>query len=91
MLTLVTDNKKSGSETSKADELDDPVFDNEVVGYNGNPLDKASFDKTDCKCSFCQRDVDFDDARKDGIAMWLDATSFVCSTCTAPARASHSC
>lgn len=88
MLTLVTDSKKSGSETSKADELDDPVFDNEVVGFNGRPLDKASFDKTDCKCSFCQRDVDFDEARRDGIAMWLDAESFVCSTCTAPARAS---
>jgi len=56
----------------------------------GNPMSKEDFSKTDEKCSFCQCDVDYDDALEHsggathipGVGRWLGEHTFLCSTCT---------
>ena len=72
-----------------ADDLDDASV-RCVRDQFGNPMSKEDFSKTDEKCSFCQCDVDYDDALEHsggavhiaGVGRWLSEHTFLCSTCT---------
>ena len=74
-LTLVADNKNDSSEQSA-------VFSDEVEGFQGKPLTKAEFEKTDQECAFCGSNVDYEDARTGGIDRFISEYSFICTGCT---------
>jgi predicted glutamine amidotransferase len=78
LLSLAHDSKRNGSEVSRALPQ---KFDNELLDFRGDVIDAGEYAKTDQCCSFCQKDVDYNDALTGSIGKWLSTSALLCSTC----------
>lgn len=76
-LSLVSN--KSASSTGSKGSGDETTLE----GFNGELLDEKGFmEETDGKCTFCDTDVSFEEARKGAIHSWVDRARFLCNHCT---------
>lgn len=74
-LSLVS-NRSGNSTGSKASG-------DEIEGYNGELLDEKGFmEETNGKCTFCDTDLSFKEAKSGGIHSWVDRGRFLCNHCT---------
>lgn len=86
MLSLVADNKKSGSDSSSSgDQLNDPLpsFGNELEGHNGLILTKEEYEGiVKPNCVWCQVPHSFEELKDEGkLGGWVQDDEFICSSC----------
>lgn len=66
--------------------LDDPLPESlkeeTVIGPNGDPITREEFDRASRHgCDWCGEDVDFEEAKKGGVWLWVGPANFLCQRC----------